>query len=143
MTIYLQHCQSRPVRSALRCGVAEAARGAVPVLTPLPCRCLPHRTYIARVDRPLMAVLMQRLQALGARTTDGSSADYFLVPFLLRQRRDHDVHLAQALAYVQQAWPFWRRDNGSRHLIVAQGDARGGDRCRACSMGRAGAPGDT
>ena len=81
-----------------------------------------HRTYVARVDRPLLYVLMQRLLASGARTLDGDSADYFLLPFLFRSKREHDARLQDAIDYIASRWPWWSKHGGRRHLLVVQGD---------------------
>ncbi|GFR41320.1 hypothetical protein Agub_g2004 [Astrephomene gubernaculifera] len=79
--------------------------------------------YIARVDRPLVQLLMQRLLSSGVRTANGDEADYFFIPFLIRTRTHAAGHLAATLHYVRQHWPWWERHGGGhRHLLVATGD---------------------
>ncbi|KAG2446120.1 hypothetical protein HXX76_000719 [Chlamydomonas incerta] len=80
-------------------------------------------TYIARIDRPLVQVLLQRMLSSGVRTTDGDAADYYFIPLLTRTRTHTVNHLAAVVAYVRQYWPWWdRAGGGHRHLLVAPGD---------------------
>ncbi|KXZ41223.1 hypothetical protein GPECTOR_636g743 [Gonium pectorale] len=53
--------------------------------------------YIARIDRPLVQLLQQRLLSSGARTADGDAADFYLIPFQLRARAHAAAHLAATL----------------------------------------------
>ncbi len=87
-----------------------------------------HRTYIARVDRPLVQLLMQRLLSSGARTADGDEADWYLVPYLIRTRTHAQSHLASTIHYIRKHWPWWDKHHGGhRHLLVAPGE--GGRLC--------------
>ncbi|GIL72460.1 hypothetical protein Vretifemale_2822 [Volvox reticuliferus] len=78
---------------------------------------------ISRLDRPLVAALMQRLLSSGVRTADGDSADFFFIPLVMRTKGQAATHLKAVVYYIRQHWPWWDRlQGGHRHLLVVPAD---------------------
>ncbi|KAG1670892.1 hypothetical protein FOA52_000394 [Chlamydomonas sp. UWO 241] len=73
-------------------------------------------------DRPLAFMLHQRLLSAGARTPDGDSADYYLIPMTIRGPSE-SMWLVDAIEYIRETWPWWdKHGGGARHLVVHTGD---------------------
>ncbi|KAG2488688.1 hypothetical protein HYH03_012689 [Edaphochlamys debaryana] len=117
------------------CALSLAADGGVEVLAgrgyrarpgirvsvyDLPPNCTSWMN-IARNHRPLHLLLWQRLQSAGALTADAGQADYHFIP-LNSRNNDYERMARWAIPYVQQTWPHWGRDLGSRHLAIHSGD---------------------
>lgn len=50
-------------------------------------------------------------------------ADYYFIPINTRMIISSDL-ATWALPYVKRTWPYWRRDNGTRHFIIHTGNPR-------------------
>ncbi|KAG2486865.1 hypothetical protein HYH03_014548 [Edaphochlamys debaryana] len=80
------------------------------------------RSEWSLTDRPLMRMLLERLLAAGARVADGDTADWYLLPLVLRGN-DHRSWLVKAARHVARAHPWWNATGGGhRHLVLALGD---------------------
>eukprot|EP00201_Polytomella_parva_P010230 CAMPEP_0175052758 /NCGR_PEP_ID=MMETSP0052_2-20121109/8536_1 /TAXON_ID=51329 ORGANISM="Polytomella parva, Strain SAG 63-3" /NCGR_SAMPLE_ID=MMETSP0052_2 /ASSEMBLY_ACC=CAM_ASM_000194 /LENGTH=353 /DNA_ID=CAMNT_0016317195 /DNA_START=180 /DNA_END=1237 /DNA_ORIENTATION=- len=73
---------------------------------------------ITRVDRPLMHLIWHRLVNSGVRTVNGNEADYFFVPFSLRNGQSVR-QLSAVLMYIRTEFPFWDKSEGKNHIFVS------------------------
>eukprot|EP00897_Mesotaenium_endlicherianum_P001025 jgi/Mesen1/10923/ME000095S10258 len=56
------------------------------------------------------------------RTVDGDSADFFVLPVVIRKRVPKALFIADVVAYVNTTWPYWKRSSGSDHIFVTNDD---------------------